>query len=174
MSQLALDHRLNTAVFSSCETYRYTLTREIGGIAPLVSIGLNPSTATAEIDDPTIRKDVGFAKRWGLGRVVKLNAFAFRATDPQDMKRAATRGVDIVGPENDFWIAALLCEARLAHGRVVVSWGNHITHERQRRIAQLIADCNVEAMCLGVNKNGTPMHELYIPYEREPRPWSCP
>lgn len=174
MTQLSLDTRPNTARFSPCELYRYTLTRELGGDRPVVSIGLNPSKATAAINDPTVRKDIGFSRRWGFGRLIKLNAHGYRATDPDDMHAAAAAGIDIVGPENDFWIRDTLLLAKLTGGRVVVSWGNHISHERQRAMANLIAECDVEPLCLGTNKNGTPVHELYIPYERELQVWSCP
>lgn len=178
MSQLALiaaGDRANAAWFSPDEVYRYALTRELGGDRTLVSMGLNPSTATAEIDDPTVRKDQEFARRWRCGRVVKLNAYAYRATDPQDMKRAAKRGVDIVGnPENDDYIRAHLAMVLATQGRLVVSWGNHIDPARQCALADLIEGMGVTPWCLGMNKNGSPVHELYIPYSRELTKWRCP
>src|SRR4051812_40590931 len=60
-----------TATFSDDDVYRYELTRELGGMRPLVTCGLNPSTADASKNDQTIRKDIGFAKHWGCGRVLK-------------------------------------------------------------------------------------------------------
>lgn len=174
MSQLVLDVRPNTALFSPCDTYRYILTRELGGDIPLLSFGLNPSTATAEEDDNTIRRDIGFARHWGLGRVIKLNAYAYRATDPDDMKRAAKAGVDIVGPENDRWIRDMLLLAKMAGGRVVVSWGKHIDAKRQLALWDVLMECGIEPMCFGTNKNGTPVHELYQPYDRVLVVWRCP
>lgn len=172
MTQLSLDRAPNTARFSPCGLYRYELTRELGGVRPLVSIGLNPSKATAEIDDNTIRKDVGFARRWNCGRVVKGNANGYRATDPADMKRAAKAGVDIVGPDNDRYLREMLLLAKLCSGILLLSWGNHIRPERQEEIWKLIVECDVTPLCLGTNLNGTPVHELYIPYEQPLQAWS--
>lgn len=154
-------NRPDTARFSSCGTYRYELTRELGGKRPLVVCGLNPSTATAEINDPTIRKEIAFAKLWGCGRLVKVNAYAYRATDPRDMKRAAKAGVDIVGPDNDRAIQSAVDIARLCGGIIVVAWGRNIEPSRQAELSYVFGD---DAKCLGVNKDRSPVH----PH------WSCP
>jgi hypothetical protein len=84
---------------------------------------LNPSTADASQDDPTIRRCIGFARQWGCGRLVVLNLFAFRATDPADLKRAA----DPVGPENRAWFDRTLVDD-LVGGPVVCGWGVHGAH----------------------------------------------
>jgi hypothetical protein len=174
MTQLKLDRRSNTASISDCGTYRYTLTRELGGERTLVAFGLNPSKATAEIDDPTIRKDIGFAKIWGCERVLKINAYGYRATDPGDMKRARKAGVDTIGPDNDDVIRRALGMALLTNGVLLVAWGNHIELKRQQEIATAIRFSGVTPMCLGTNKNGTPVHELYQPYDRQLVAWCCP
>ncbi len=171
---LDLASRPNTAHISPCGVYRYCLTRELGGDRPLVICGLNPSTATADLNDATIRKDMGFARAWHCGRVVKVNAYAYRATDPADMKRARKSGVDVVGPDNDREIREALLLAMLTDGIVLVAWGNHIEPDRQVALARLIADVGAVPLCLGTNKNGTPAHELYQPYESALDVWSCP
>src|SRR5262249_54294569 len=90
----------NNAVISDCGKYRYVLTRQTGAeVRSATFVMLNPSTADATLDDPTIRKCIGFAKNWRCGRLVVLNLFAFRATDPEVMKAEA----DAVGPENKSW-----------------------------------------------------------------------
>lgn len=48
---------------------------------------LNPSTADAEIDDPTITRCIGFAKSWGFGGLMVGNLWAYRATDPKELKK---------------------------------------------------------------------------------------
>jgi len=169
---LAQEARPDTARMSPCGAYRYTLTRELGGDRPLVICGLNPSTATAEVNDPTIRKEIGFARLWQCGRLVKVNAYAYRATDPADMKRARKAGVDVNGPDNDEAIRQAIGLVVLAKGVLLVAWGNHIEPQRQRDIERLIRFGGAEALCLGTNKNGTPVHPLYIPYERTPIQWS--
>lgn len=181
MAQLsmALDGRQNTARFSPCGTYRYELTREnlpsqfeiSDSDRPLVICGLNPSTATAETDDQTIRKEIGFAKLWGCGRLVKVNAYAYRATDPNDMKRARRAGVDIVGPDNERWIRNAVELARTCKGITLVAWGGHIEKSWQAELAYIFGD---DAMCLGTNGDGTPKHPLYLSYETPLVYWSCP
>lgn len=164
------------ARFSDDDVYRYLLTRE--GLVPgssrvLVSIGLNPSTADAFKPDQTINKDIGFARRWGCGRLWKLNAKAFRTKSPAIMRRAEKNGVDVVGrPENDETIRAALEEFKRHGGTVVVSWGANLDDARQREMFDLITAAGVTPMCLGFNDNGSPTHELYIPYATPLVPWS--
>src|SRR5689334_19453129 len=112
----------DNAVISACGRYRYVLTRQVGpGSRRATFVMLNPSTADATNDDPTIRRCIGFAREWGCGRLVVLNLFAFRATDPADLKRA----IDPVGPENRDWFERTL---RPPHdGPLVCAWGVHGT-----------------------------------------------
>ena len=161
-----------TASFSRCGTWRYTLTRDLGGTRPLVVIGLNPSTADARRDDPTVRREIAFARRWGFGRLIKLNAYAFRATDPRVMFAAAARGVDIVGPRNDAAIADAIADAREADGLVIVAWGRHARPERVATLVALLAGTRVR--CLRYNLDGSPTHPLYMPANARLRPWPRP
>ena len=92
----------STADFSFCGQYRYTLTRVWSLERGLVLfVGLNPSTADAERDDPTVRRCVGYARRWGFGGVLVANLFAYRATDPRDLLAVSYP----IGPRNDEVIA---------------------------------------------------------------------
>jgi hypothetical protein len=158
-----------TAVVSSCGLYRYALRREFG--APpsprVLFVMLNPSTADHAIDDPTIRKLVGFAVRWGCLAVDVVNLFAFRATSPAEMKRAwRKRDVDIVGPENDGHIDHNVRNA----SRVIVAWGRGGTlFGRDREVLARIRAAGFTPEALGVNGDGTPEHPLYVPYEATPR-----
>lgn len=110
------------AVFSGCGRYRYRLTRELGGKLTLTVVMLNPSTADGSKDDPTIRRCKGFAKDWGYGRLVIVNLYAFRATDPREMWRMAhaDRGRphlplgNIIGEDNDSAIVRATMEARVS------------------------------------------------------------
>jgi len=57
-----------STIISPCGKYRYLLERKWGIGLPCVTwIMLNPSTADAEKDDPTIRRCIGFSKAWGYG-----------------------------------------------------------------------------------------------------------
>ena len=170
--QLTLDnHRADVAEFSPDGVYRYMLTRELGGERPLVVCGLNPSVATAVKNDRTIRKEMGFAKLWGCGRLYKVNAYGYVAQFPSDMKRAAKAGVDIVGPDNDTWLHRAVEIALANDGILLVGWGQNIDPRRQAEIAYIFGDY---AKCLGVNKDGSPEHPLYVPYSRPLQYWSCP
>lgn len=179
-----LDQVIAAARISPDGRYRYYLRHMLVPDArihpkPLVSIGLNPSTADAFRDDQTIRKDRGFASRWGCHQLIKLNVYAYRATKPADMWRAAKGGIDIVGPGNDVQIANVLEALNLWGGKLVVSWGNGIArrdddHARSRQLAAMFAKFEVTPLCFGANANGSPMHELYMPYERELVRWVCP
>lgn len=169
-----------TATFSKCMTWRYTLSRDLSAWprAPsqrplrgiLLAIGLNPSTATDDDDDPTVHKESKWAIDWGYREYWKTNAYGFRATEPEDMFAARDRGIDIVGPDNDAAIRKLVARVRREGGRVFAGWGKNVEPERQRAVAALLT--GVEVICCDVNKDGTPTHPLY----RKPamRPWVCP
>ena len=105
------DPAAGAAVLSPCGAYRYLLTRRFGPGKKLATfVMLNPSTADAERDDATIRKCVGFARSWGCAGLQVVNLFAFRATDPTDLRMAD----DPVGPENDVWLGRAIWERRIA------------------------------------------------------------
>ena len=143
---------IKDAVISPCGLYRYRLSRTWDGRKlPLVWIMLNPSTADAEVDDPTIRRCVSFSKREGAGGIDVLNLFALRATNP-----AALRHVeDPIGPDNDEWIREVLHP----HSRVVVAWGNHgMLLGRAVAVTRRLRESGLDIMALG-NK---PRHPLYI------------
>ncbi len=162
------------AWFSEDGVYRFALTRELGGDRTAVFAGCNPSTADAFVPDPTITKDVGFATRWGMGRIVKVNANAYKATDPDDMHAAAKAGIDVVGPGNDRAIALAVAAARETDGVVVLGCGNHISMARIRQVVEIVQAGGMMPMCLWINKNGTPKHELYIKYEQPLIPFVVP
>lgn len=154
------------AVISPDEVYRYRLTRVWDHELPAMTwVMLNPSTADAETDDPTIRKCTGFAERSGCGSIIVVNLFAVRARDP----RAARRHRSPVGPENDSYIAQAISDAA---GPVVVGWGAHTWVAR--RVRELIAIPGVaqrDLDCYGITRDGHPLHPLMIPYANKLVPW---
>lgn len=148
------------AVFSPCRKYRYGLSRRWADGPRAMFIGLNPSTADETTDDPTIRRCVGFARAWGYGAIVMTNLFAFRATQPDDMKREP----DPIGPENDITLKLLQATA----GIVVAAWGVHGTHlQRDRQVRRMIQPLH----CLRLTKGGHPGHPLYLPASLTPMEW---
>lgn len=142
--------------------YRYTLTRTWNASAePLVFILLNPSTADASQDDPTIRRCIGFAKRWGFGGIIVVNLYAYRATKPRDMLAAD----DPIGPDNDRVIAEVL-----ARRTVVAAWGTNARHERVAEVLALIPE-SARLLALEITKLGHPRHPLYVHGAAQPVPW---
>ena len=142
-----------TAIYSPYSMYRYVLKRTwpVGNDKLVTFVLLNPSTATEHQDDPTIRRCVRFAIQWGYSGLYILNLFGYRATLPSDMRKA----YDPVGPENLKYIKETQTEL------VVVGWGNHGTYKGQDKI--VLNELN-NPHSLGINKNGTPKHPLYVPY----------
>ena len=157
-----------SANFSECRGYRYSLWRDWSGkpeveFEPYVAfIGLNPSTADETVDDPTIRRCIGFARSWGFGRLVMLNLFAIRATDPRNMLAAR----EPIGPRNDEVIRNLTPRAAL----LIAAWGTKGAHlSRDRDVARI----TMRALaCLGVTKGGHPRHPLYVRGDTKPEPFS--
>lgn len=172
----AIDIRASGAVLSADGRYRYALVRRFDLSAPeaLVWVMLNPSTADASTDDPTIRKCVGFAQRAGFGAIVVVNLYAFRETSPKNLIRALTTGVDVIGPDNDAHIAAAV------EGRVVcAAWGATQVPRIHARIAAVRALTTVarEVRCLGLSQTAPrqPRHPLMLPYSTpfEAFHWGC-
>jgi hypothetical protein len=110
------------ATVSDDGLYRYDLGRRWADGPLLGFVMLNPSTGDAEVDDPTLRRCIGFAQREGLAGIVVRNLYAFRSPSPKDLKAADKAGVDIVGPENDRWLRDLAA-ARFEVRTVVAAWG---------------------------------------------------
>ena len=145
--------------------YRYSLGRTWGepGAPALPYVMLNPSTADAAEDDPTIRKCVGFARRLGYTGIVVANLYAYRATDPADLKRAARAGVDVVGPSNHAALTVLLRASLVAGTGVVAAWG---AHAPDARVHEVLALSGSRALCtLGLTAKGVPRHPLMLGYE---------
>lgn len=157
---------IKAAELSPDERYRYTLTREWGPGPLALFVMLNPSTADAEFDDPTIRRCIGFARSWKLSGVIVVNLFALRATSP----RALTEALDPYGPRNDVWIARMLRHRRVYE--VVAAWGAHkLAAERAAQI-ELLRRRSLS--CLGTTKSGAPRHPLYVRADQKPVPYVWP
>ncbi|WP_299078010.1 DUF1643 domain-containing protein [uncultured Paraglaciecola sp.] len=149
-----------SAVISDCGCYRYKLERRWSADKRAVCfIGLNPSTADANLDDPTIRRCVNYAKSWGYGKLIMVNLFAFRATRPKDMMDA----LDPVGSGNDAWIDAAVAEADIT----IAAWGKHGSF---RDRAKGMIDRH-GPQYLKLNKDGSPAHPLYLKKELQPQVW---
>jgi len=166
------------ARFSADRSYRYLLGRELSmqqgdlfsgwqappGRGTLLFVMLNPSTASARKDDPTLRRCLGFARRWGFARLEVVNLFAWVASDPRDLKAAT----EPVGPRNNAMIRA---RARAAD-RVVCAWGAHGGHlGRDTEVLALLRRVRAPLFHLGLTREGHPRHPLYRPLDAAVEPW---
>ena len=142
------------ASLSKDRRYRYVLWRVWSeGDGYVCFIGLNPSTADENQNDPTIRRCIGFAKEWGFGGMYMLNLFAFRATRVCDLKKAD----DSIGPENNQFLSMYIDSA----GSNIACWGtNGLYKKRGQYIMDRYGD---NLQCFGLTKNGQPKHPLYLP-----------
>ncbi|OZE35669.1 MULTISPECIES: DUF1643 domain-containing protein [unclassified Rhodococcus (in: high G+C Gram-positive bacteria)] len=161
MSAPSAERVESSASLSSDGRYRYTLRRVWGGGLWLTFVMLNPSTADASQDDPTIRRCCGFARTLGYDGIHVVNLYAYRATRPQDLWTVD----DPVGPENDTALRVALGRP----GLVIAAWGANARLDRVRQVAAMPGSNRL--LCLGITKNGAPRHPLYLRADSEPVPW---
>jgi len=145
-----------SAHISADGLYRYRLERFWGSEHALPFVMLNPSTADAEVDDPTIRRCMGFARREGAGGIIVCNLYAFRATKPADLWQAR----DPYGPENDSALVGLADWAARAGMPLICAWGAQ--GGNNNRPIVLMQRTGAQLMCLGRTESGQPRHPLYV------------
>lgn len=143
------------AIISECGLYRYLLIRSWDDLKPRVTfIGLNPSTGDGKEDDPTIRRMISFAQKWGYGGFFLVNLFAYRSPYPNTLLDVP----DPVGPKNDRFIQSV---QKLSE-KIIFCWGAHkIAESREKQVIASFPD----AFCFGKTKAGKPKHPLYISSE---------
>ncbi len=162
------------ATISACGKYRYALGRnwDNGGQGILGFMMLNPSTADALEDDPTIRKCTHYAKTWGYAGLVVVNMFAYRATEPRVLRQLGDWHTAI-GPENDQHIEQQLKRC----WKLICAWGSNAAHFSVRDLGvrcqlrkQQLLGLTVQALKL--TKDGHPAHPLYLPNNIVPQEWA--
>lgn len=154
----------SAAILSDCNIYRYNLTRRWSGDPLQVWIMLNPSTADAVQDDPTITRCQKRAQDVGFGAIEVVNLFALRATDPKELRKHHAP----IGPQNDFYIR----DAAKRAAQVVCAWGCHgKLFGRDTEVLRLLARVGCMPLVLGLTKGNQPRHPLYMPYEETPYVW---
>lgn len=163
----------SNATFSECERYRYSLRRHWDHDKPAVCFAmLNPSTADAFKDDPTIRRCIGFAKAWGAGGLVVVNLFALRATNPDELYSHASP-VAAPSEEHPFYGDRNTAEI-IMHSdglRLVAAWGTHGNLRGRARQVMDALGAKRRVECLGVTKDGHPRHPLYVAAATVPVPF---
>lgn len=156
---------VSEAQYSDCGTYRYALTRDWQAGAPrLLWIMLNPSTASELRNDPTVARCENRARVMGFGAFRVVNLYAFRATDPRDLRRAT----DPTGPEND----AVITRAAEWADLILCAWGVHgALRGRDKDVLALLRRGGHALWHLGLTQGGHPRHPLYLPKDAPLKPW---
>lgn len=151
------------AHFSSCLGWRYLLKIVWNEEEPLINFAmLNPSTADAFKNDPTVAGCQKRATAWGYGGLLVTNAYAFRSTDPKGLW--TTAGHNPVGYFNNEFIERAARESEI----VVCGWGEHIKPERHKRMLEVIRAAGRVPHALVLNKSGYPKHPLYVKHDIKP------
>lgn len=156
---------IKDALFSTDEAHRYTLTRIWGRMRGniVAFCMLNPSTADHEVNDPTVERCERRARALGYDGMIVVNLFALRSTDP----KALYKHEEPIGPENDFQILQAFEEYDVQD--VICAWGKHGKFmKRDEDVLYLLKSNKFNLLALKINKDGTPAHPLYLPYELKP------
>jgi hypothetical protein len=151
------------AVFSKCQRYRYQLWWPTGLSNKRRALGVfaNPSTATAEVLDPTVTRWLNYCAAWGFGWAGVVNVRAWRETDP----KALPPDPEAIGPKNDHHIYAAAATSEL----VVCGWGK-LGGERAKHVLDIIRSADKVPHALKLNGDGSPSHPLYLPRDLVPSP----
>lgn len=176
---------LGWARFSDDMTMRFRLARSLDGTPLVVNGGivesdkcvtfamLNPSTASAFRDDPTVKRGMSFARALGAGVYQAVNIHPVRSTDPQGM-------YDWCRMPADQWSAVQRLnneEIRLAcvGAMVIAAWGTHGAYLAQgNAVREFLRGDSKPLYHLGLTKDGHPRHPLYIKGGTEPQEWILP
>lgn len=152
------------------DRYRFGLCRKVGrGDRRVGFFMLNPSTATHEDTDPTITRCVGYAKAWGFGWLEVGNLFGWRATDPDELRKATDPVEPFGSGLNDGALKTMAMRCDL----IICAWGGKgELAERGPFVRRLIEATGKVPHALRVSKKtGQPWHPLYLPKLLTPQPW---
>lgn len=153
MRQIKISPNIISEVkFSDDLKYRYFLKRRWSNGPVVLWIMLNPSTADEKFNDPTVKRCEVFSKTWGFSGYSVANLYAYRSTDPRQLKIVE----DPTGSENDQNILELVSQSDL----VIAAWGTHGINREQEVIKKV--SCLKDIYCIGITKNGHPKHPLYV------------
>ena len=145
---------IKDAEFSPCGKYRYHLSRHWDNTGrEALCIGLNPSTADSDRDDPTIIHLTAMLKKLGYGGFYMMNLFALISPNPM----ALIEHPDPVG-FNDKWLDLMADEC----DDVIFCWG---AFKQSNLRSPALIKSFPKAHCFGFNKDGSPMHPLAMMYQ---------
>ncbi len=153
-----------TAESSDDGLFRWWLQRRWGDGPIVCFVCLNPSTADAERDDPTVTRCIGYAKSWGFGALDIRNLYPYLATKPKDLFTAMKR-MDVTGGDR----GRSELRAAMTADLVIAAWGGHATLGAQDRFLELTDPKPI--FHLAKTKDGKPVHPLFQRADLMPVPW---
>jgi len=160
------------AIFNSDRTRRFWLGRRVDGVdsqSRLFICAVQPTTADETEDDPTILREMGFARRWGFGWLDKVNIFDLCSPDPKTLYESSSP----VSAENDSFVFAAAARGSLH----LCAWGNHGAYlARGARMRRLLTGLGYQLHVFGLTKEGYPIHPLArgkmrVPDDAQPLVW---
>lgn len=161
---------MNSAIFSGCGTWRYRLERDVQETGIVFAyFGINCSTATAEWNDQTVKKWIGFTHRNGGSRFIVGNVFAYRSTAVKGLAKAT----DPIGPENDNHLRRIVADADV----LVPCWGSRrklpeALRPRLEVVRGLLLASGKPIKVLGLTESGDPKHPMTLSYETPLVDWT--
>lgn len=167
-----MTHWNKLALLSPCDKYRYTLKRfkNVGPGNRLIFVMLNPSTADAEVDDPTIRRCLGFTESLGFSEMEVVNLYAYRATNPKELLLAE----DPMGPLNRLFLNEALLEISEGWGsKMICAWGDNASKEIVSKFLADVKSFGIDIHRLGdLTGKGMPRHPLYLKSDTPLQLWT--
>lgn len=154
------------AFISACGKYRYGLARQWDESKPSVAFMLlNPSTANAEVDDPTVRRCIDYANSWDYGGIYIVNVCPYRSTDPKALPKVDIP--DEIYDKNALHIAAVYKVV----DKFIAGWGNSLPLSFIQKSGYIIKTLleRKKLFMLAENKDGSPRHPLYLKKDLMPQ-----
>lgn len=140
---------------------------------PAVFCLINPSKAGAYDPDPTLTKVCGFAKLWGAGGAIIINAYDRISTDPKQLDHLDVLRSSVADLVIDHVVKSF---GSLAYYGVVCGWGQNTPSAGHADVVRSICGTarqhGVSLTALKTNQDGSPGHPLYLPYRLVPVAWS--
>jgi len=154
---------VGTAEFDELGMHRLVLTREWDPMDKrrALWIGMNPSKAGADMDDPTVRQETNYTRHvLGYGGMVKCNVMDFIATNPSSL------------PAMD---AGVRCSRRnlltirtqaLGAETVIACWGTlpEALRGHVHLVKLMLDNIGIPMFCRGKTADGSPRHGRGVRY----------
>jgi len=144
------------AILSKSGKYRYQLWRIWNPDKPLcLFIGLNPSTADSFDDDPTVKRLIYFAKKYGYGGFYIGNLYALRTSKPSVLFKSKKK----IGKYNDEHLLEMYIKTK----HIIIMWGSKKGIEKRVEAFFHMFKSTFLFYCFGHCKDGNPTHPLFLP-----------